>query len=137
MKTVIKDNNSLRCGMVLTCQNGSKYVVVCDDNGHHDVISLTGDRPYSNGIEVGTGKIAVCGGTSKGSRDVVKIEEFDAVPARNRLSEALKIREGLPSTEVLVTVWTAEDPAVTAAKAAVKAAEDALNDAKRRLADLA
>lgn len=128
----ITDNNSLKVGMVLTVKNGDKYVVVADDAGHHDVINLMNGK--SNGIEVGTGKIAVCGST-KGSRDVVKIEEFtDAVPTRNRLSEALKFMTGRRFTEDLVTVWTAEDPRLTAAKAKVDAARKALADAEREVA---
>ena len=77
MAKTIKTNNDLKVAMILTVKNGDKYVVVADDNGHHDVINLMNGK--SNGIEVGTDKIAVCGGT-KGSRDVVKIEEFEAVP---------------------------------------------------------
>ena len=125
-------NNSLRVGMVLTCKNDNKYVVVADDNGHHDVINLA--NGLSNGIEVGTGKIAVCGGNGKDGRDVVKIEEFQAVPTRNRLSEALKFMTGRAFTERLTTIWVAEDPAVTAAKKAVEDATATLKAAEAALA---
>ena len=65
----------------------------------------------------------------------MKIEEFsDAVPTRNRLSEALKFMTGRRFTEDLVTVWTAEDPRLTAAKAKVDAARKALADAEREVA---
>lgn len=129
---IIKNNNDLKVGMVLTCKNGDRYTVVADDNGAKDVISL--ETGLSNGIEVGTGKIAVCGGGSKGGRDVVKIEEFSGMPARNRLSEALKFLTKRRFTETLSTVWTAEDPAVTAAKAKVAAAQAAMEAAQRELA---
>lgn len=127
----IMTNNDLRVGMVLTVKNGDKYVVIADDHGHHDVINLTNGK--SNGIEVGTGKIAVVG-SSRGNRDVVKIEEFKAVPTRNRLSEALKFMTGAAFTERLEVIWTAEDPRVTKAKKAVADAEKALAAARAELA---
>lgn len=123
-------NNDLCVGMVLTVRNGNRYVVVADDNGHHDVINLENGK--SNGIEVGTGKIAVCGGNN-GNRDVVKIEEFDAIPTRNRLSEALKILVCRPTTEPRTIVWQAEDPRVTEAKERVARLEDELRCAKLAL----
>lgn len=131
MAKTIKTNNDLKVAMILTVKNGDKYVVVADDNGHHDVINLMNGK--SNGIEVGTDKLAVCGGT-KGSRDVVKIEEFEAVPTRNRLSEALKYMTGRCFTECLSTVWTAEDPRLTAAKAKAAEAEKALAAARAEIA---
>lgn len=105
-------NNDVKVGMILTTKNGSKYVVVADDNGHHDVIRLNGNKPgNSNGLEIGNGRFAVCGGKAgEDGRVVVKVEEFDAVPTRNRLSEALKMLTGRPFTERLTTVWTAVDP---------------------------
>lgn len=133
MSIKIKDNNSLQVGMVLTVRNGDRYAVVADDNGHHDVISLV--TGCSNGIEVGTGRVAVCGG-KKGGRDVVKIEQFKGVPTRNRLSEALKFLTGRTFSCELETVWTAEDPAVTAAKAKVDRAKKAYDAALAALRDL-
>lgn len=127
----IVDNNSLKVGMVLTVKNGDKYVVVADDNGHHDVISLVNGK--SAGIEIGTGKIAVAGGL-RGSRDVVKIEAFDALPTRNRLSEALKILTGEPFAHDIMTVWVAEDPRLTAAKEKAAEAEKALAAARAEVA---
>lgn len=134
----IRTNNDLSVGMILTCKNGNKYVVVADDNGSRDVINLTTAK--SNGIEVGTGRIAVCGGNSKDGREVIKIEEFTGVPARNRLSEAMKMlvnnNIGLTKmryTERLETVWMAEDPAVTAARARLDAAQAAVAAAQRDL----
>ena len=129
----IKDNNSLKVGMVLTVKNGDRYVVVADDNGHHDVISLV--TGLSNGLEVRTDKIAVCGGKKDG-RDVVKVEEFTGLPTRNRLSEALKFITGRAFTERLETVWVAEDPAVTKAKDAVAKAKKAYDDACAALSAL-
>ena len=112
-------NNDLRVGMVLTTKNGSKYTVIADDNGHHDVIRLNGDKPgTSNGIEVGNNRLAVCGGKANDNgRVIVKVEEFSGVPTRNRLSEALKFLTGRAFTEKLSVVWEAEDPAVAKAKA--------------------
>lgn len=133
MNIKIKDNNSLKVGMVLTVKNGDRYTVVADDNGHHDVISLV--TGCSNGIEVGTGRVAVCGGKN-GNRDVVKIEQFKGVPTRNRLSEALKFLTGRAFTCALETVWTAEDPAVKAAKAKVDRAKKAYDAAMAALRDL-
>ena len=52
MAKTIKTNNDLKVAMILTVKNGDKYVVVADDNGHHDVINLMNGK--SNGIEVGT-----------------------------------------------------------------------------------
>lgn len=127
MKT-IKTNNDLRVGMVLTCANGKKYVVVADDNGHHDVISIS-THAYSNGSEVGTDKIAVVGGIN-GSRDVVKIEEFDTLPTRNRLSEALKFITKQPFTATLLTVWKKESHEVLKAREALERAKEALAKAE-------
>lgn len=132
MLKAIRTNNDLRVGMVLTTKSGSNYVVVADDNGHHDVINLGTGK--SNGIEVGTGRIAVTGGNTVGSRNVVKIEEFDAIPTRNRLSEALKIMTGKPFTEELVTVWTAERPEIVKAKERIANAEAELKAARADLA---
>ena len=135
----IMTNNDLAVGMILTCRNGDKYVVVADDNGHHDVIALNKDKPFSNGIEVGTGKLAVVGGNSKGGRDIVLVQEFEkigdnkAVPTRNRLSEALKMLKGQPFIYELVTVWQEEDPAVAKAKKELKAAEAKVRSAKDKL----
>ena len=111
-KFTLKD---FRVAMVLTTKDGSKYVVVADDNGHHDVIRLNGDKPgNSNGLEINNaGFLAVCGGKNgDNGREIIKIEEFDAVPTRNRLSEALKFITGRPFTEKLVTVWEREDEQV-------------------------
>lgn len=108
-KFTLKD---FRVAMVLTTRNGSKYAVVADDNGHHDVIRLNGDKPgNSNGLEINNaGRLAVCGGKNgDNGREIIKIEEFDAIPTRNRLSEALKFLTGRPFTEKLVTVWEYED----------------------------
>ena len=111
-KFTLKD---FRVAMVVTTRNGSKYVIVADDNGHHDAIRLNGDKPgNSNGLEINNaGSLAVCGGKNgDNGREIVKIEEFDAVPTRNRLSEALKFITGRPFTEKLVTVWEREDEQV-------------------------
>lgn len=131
MAKTIKTNDDIKVAMILTVKNGDKYLAVADDNGHKDVINLMNGK--SNGIEVGTHKIAVCGGTN-GSRDVVKIEEFAAVPTRNRLSEGLKYMTRRCFTEELTTVWTAEDPRLTAAKAKAAEAEKALAAARAEIA---
>ena len=101
MARTIKTNNDLKVAMILTVKNGDKYVVVADDNGHHDVINLMNGK--SNGIEVGTDKIAV-------------------------------YMTGRCFTECLSTVWTAEDPRLTAAKAKAAEAEKALAAARAEIA---
>ena len=122
-------NNDVRVGQILTTKNGSKYVVVADDNGHHDVINVTpGGKPVSNGVEVASGRMAVCGGKN-GSRDVVMVEEFVACPTRNRLSEALKTLTGHPYTEKLAVIWSsAHEQKIKKAKAKVEQARNELND---------
>ena len=97
-------NGDLEVGMILTTRNGNKYVLVADDFGDLDVINLS--TACSNGyvFDEREGVFAVEGGKN-GSRDVVKVEAFEAIPTRNRLSEALKTLIGKPYTEKLVTVW--------------------------------
>lgn len=145
---MIKTNNDLSVGMVVVVKNGDQYVVVADDNGSHDVINLSTGK--STGIEVGTGKIAVAGGNSKGGRDAVAVYEFQALPSRNRLSEALKILSGAgtldmaksfpsyrnPFTAKAACVWTAEDPALTRAKARVADLSAALSAANAEVSRL-
>lgn len=126
-------NNDLKVGDIVTVRNGDLYTVVADDNGHHDVIKLTGGKPLSNGIEVGSGRLAVTGGNKKNGRDIVKVQRFDAMPARNRLSEALKTLTGHAYTEVLTVVWTEEDPKVTAAKKKVADIQEQLAKAQAAL----
>lgn len=117
------ENNDLRVGMVVTTKNGSMYVVVADDNGHHDVIRLNGNKPgCSNGIEVGNNRLAICGGKAgDNGRVVVKVQEFTGVPTRNRLSEALKFLTGREFTEKLETVWELDDGRNDAYKAYLEA----------------
>lgn len=131
MPYTINSNNDLRVGDVLTVRNGTKYAVVADDNGHHDVINLTDGK--SNGIEVGTERLAVCGSNGKNGREVVSVHRFDAVPARNRLSEALKFMTGRRFTEPMHVIWEAKDPRIAAAEQAVAAAEAAMRDAQEKL----
>lgn len=133
-------NNDLRVGDVVYTRNGNKYTVVADDNGDHGVINLSDGK--SNGIEVGSGRLAVCGGNSNGGRDIIKVARWDddVVPARNRLSESLKFLTGSPFTEGnLVVIWTEKDPRLVqaeaeyeAAQAAMAKASAALNSARRR-----
>lgn len=125
-------NGDLEVGMILTTRNGSKYVLVADDYGDLDVINLS--TACSNGYvyDERNGVFAVEGGKD-GSRDVVKVESFDAVPTRNRLSEALKTLIGKPYTEKLVTVWeqgpVVDEKAVRDARKKIAAAQEQLDDA--------
>ena len=125
-------DGDLNVGMILTTRNGNKYVIVADDIGDLDVINLS--TACSNGFTYDEydGVFAVDGGKD-GSRDVVKVQEFDAVPARNRLSEALKTLIGKPYTEHLDTVWKAapavDKKAVAEARKKIAAAQAQLDDA--------
>lgn len=125
-------DGDLNVGMILTTRNGNKYVIVADDFGDLDVINLA--TACSNGFTYNDddGVFAVDGGKD-GSRDVVKVQEFDAIPARNRLSEALKTLIGKPYTEHLDTVWEAapavDKKAVEAARKKIAAAQAQLDDA--------
>lgn len=125
-------NGDLEVGMILTTRNGSKYVLVADDFGDLDVINLS--TACSNGyvFDEREGVFAVEGGKD-GSRDVVKVESFEAVPTRNRLSEALKTLIGKPYTEKLVTVWeqgpVVDEKAVRDARKKIAAAQEQLDDA--------
>ena len=116
-------NGDLEVGMILTTRNGNKYVLVADDFGDLDVINLS--TACSNGFVYDDDgrKFYVCGGKD-GGRDVVKVEAFDAIPTRNRLSEALKTLIGKPYTEKLVTVWE-QGPVVD---------EKAVRDARKKIA---
>ena len=125
-------NGDLEVGMILTTRNGSKYVLVADDFGDLDVINLS--TACSNGFvyDDDDRKFYVCGGKD-GGRDVVKVEAFDAIPTRNRLSEALKTLIGKPYTEKLVTVWeqgpVVDDKAVRDARKKIAVAQGQLDDA--------
>ena len=125
-------NGDLEVGMILTTRNGNKYVLVADDFGDLDVINLS--TACSNGyvFDEREGVFAVEGGKD-GSRDVVKVEAFEAVPTRNRLSEALKTLIGKPYTEKLVTVWepwpVVVQKSVRDARKKIAAAQEQLFDA--------
>lgn len=125
-------NGDLEVGMILTTRNGNKYVLVADDFGDLDVINLS--TACSNGYvyDGRKGVFAVEGGKD-GSRDVVKVEAFDAIPTRNRLSEALKTLIGKPYTEKLVTVWelgpVVDEKAVRDARKKIAVAQEQLDDA--------
>lgn len=125
-------NGDLEVGMILTTRNGNKYVLVADDFGDLDVINLS--TACSNGFvyDDDDRKFYVCGGKD-GSRDVVKVEAFNAIPTRNRLSEALKTLIGKPYTEKLVTVWeqgpVVDDKAVRDARKKIAVAQGQLDDA--------
>lgn len=125
-------NGDLEVGMILTTRNGNKYVLVADDFGDLDVINLS--TACSNGYvyDERKGVFAVKGGKN-GSRDVVKVEAFEAIPTRNRLSEALKTLIGKPYTEKLVTVWeqgpVVDEKAVRDARKKIAAAQEQLDDA--------
>ena len=125
-------NGDLEVGMILTTRNGNKYVLVADDYGDLDVINLS--TACSNGYvyDERKGVFAVEGGKDD-SRDVVKVEAFEAIPTRNRLSEALKTLIGKPYTEKLVTVWeqgpVVDEKAVRDARKKIAAAQEQLDDA--------
>ena len=125
-------NGDLEVGMILTTRNGNKYVLVADDFGDLDVINLS--TACSNGFVYDDDgrKFYVCGGKD-GGRDVVKVEAFDAIPTRNRLSEALKTLIGKPYTEKLVTVWeqgpVVDEKAVRDARKKIAVAQEQLDDA--------
>lgn len=125
-------NGDLEVGMILTTRNGNKYVLVADDFGDLDVINLS--TACSNGFVYDDDgrKFYVCGGKD-GGRDVVKVEAFDAIPTRNRLSEALKTLIGKPYTEKLVTVWeqgpVVDEKAVRDARKKIAVAQERLDDA--------
>ena len=125
-------NGDLEVGMILTTRNGNKYVLVADDFGDLDVINLS--TACSNGFvyDDDGSKFYVCGGKD-GGRDVVKVEAFDAIPTRNRLSEALITLIGKRDTEKLVTVWeqgpVVDEKAVRDARKKIAVAQEQLDDA--------
>ena len=125
-------NGDLEVGMILTTRNGNKYVLVADDFGDLDVINLS--TACSNGyVYDGNKGVFAVGGGKDGSRDVVKVEAFEAIPTRNRLSEALKTLIGKPYTEKLVTVWeqgpVVDEKAVRDARKKIAVAQEQLDDA--------
>lgn len=134
----INCNNDLQFGMVLTTKNGSKYVVIADENLHHSVIRLNGDKPGNhNELEVGNGKIAVRGGKpGDNGREVIKVQEFVCQPGGNRFSEALKFITGRPFVAELETIWTAVDPKEVALKAALADAEANAARIRKEIANL-
>lgn len=111
----------LKVGDKITVKNGSIYAVVADDNGALGVINVK--TMCSNAIEFGTNYAAVAGSNSNGGRTIVKVERFNACPARNRLSETLKIGIGRPASYDTITVWELENPEVTRIKNEIADAE--------------
>lgn len=96
-------------GAIVTSDQGKKYVVLTDDAGNRGLFGANGTWIRPNDGELTFGK---------NHRKVDKIQDFDTLPVLDRVSEGIKyIYTGRDACAPLTTVYTAEDPRVTAAKA--------------------
>lgn len=107
----IKTFKDVLPGAIVTSKQGNKYVVLCDDAGNRGLFTSSGTwiRPNDGELTFGKNHMAV-----------QSIQDFDTLPVLDRVSEGLKyIMTGRHACAPLSTIYTAEDPRVTAAKAEV------------------
>lgn len=124
----IKTCKDIPVGAIITSDKNNTYVCMVDDAGQRGFFTSKGTwyRASETGLAFGknnTGKIA-------------KIQIFDTLPPLDALSEACKLmwNPARPACATLKTIYTAEDPRVTAAKADIAAAEALIADRKRVIA---
>lgn len=124
----IKTCKDIPVGAIITSDKNNTYVCMVDDAGQRGFFTSKGTwyRASETGLAFGknnTGKIA-------------KIQIFDTLPPLDALSEACKLmwNPARPACATLKTIYTAEDPRVTAAKKALADAEAAAAAARRTIA---
>lgn len=104
---MIKNNKDIPVGAVVTTDNGAKYIVLVDDAGQRGLFTKTGTWRRFDGDTLNINKASAI--------DTIQI--FDTLPPLDAVSEAIKMMyTGRAACAHLATIYTAEDPAVTAAK---------------------
>ena len=123
----IRTFSDLPLGAIVTSKQGTKYVLLRDDNHQNFLINDKANyiRCDENGLTFG-----------KNHMTIQRADAFTTLPPADAVSESLKVlfRPDRPACAALKTVYTAEDPRVTAAKADIAAAEALIADRKRTIA---
>lgn len=123
----VRTFSDLPLGAIITSKQGTKYVLLRDDNKQNFLINDKANyiRCDENGLTFG-----------KNHMTIQRADAFTTLPPADAVSESLKVifRPDRPACAVLKTVYTAEDPRVTAAKADIAAAEALIADRKRTIA---
>ena len=105
---MIKNNKDIPEGAIVTTDNGVKYIVLVDDTHQRGLFTKTGTWRRFDGDSLSISKAS----------SIDNIQIFDTLPPLDAISEAIKMMyTGRASCAHLTTIYTAEDPAVTAAKA--------------------
>ena len=119
----VRTFSDLPLGAIVTSKQGTKYVLLRDDNHQNFLINDKANyiRCDENGLTFG-----------KNHMTIQRADAFTTLPPADAVSESLKaIFTNRPACADLKTVYTAEDPRVTAAKADIAAAEALIADRKR------
>lgn len=122
----IRTFSDLPLGAIVTSKQGTKYVLLRDDNHQNFLINDKANyiRCDENGLTFG-----------KNHTTIQRADAFTTLPPADAVSESLKaFFTNRPACAALKTVYTAEDPRVTAAKADIAAAEALIADRKRTIA---
>ena len=123
----VRTFSDLPLGAIVTSKQGTKYVLLRDDN--HQNFLITDKANYIRCDESGLT-------FGKNHMTIQRADAFTTLPPADAVSESLKVlfRPDRPACAALKTVYTAEDPRVTAAKADIAAAEALIADRKRTIA---
>ncbi len=119
----VRTFSDLPLGAIVTSKQGTKYVLLRDDNKQNFLINDKANyiRCDENDLTFG-----------KNHMTIQRADAFTTLPPADAVSESLKaIFTNRPACADLKTVYTAEDPRVTAAKADIAAAEALIADRKR------
>ena len=123
----IRTFSDLPLGAIVTSKQGTKYVLLRDDNHQNFLINDKANyiRCDENDLTFG-----------KNHMTIQRADAFTTLPPADAVSESLKVlfRPDRPACAALKTIYTAEDPRVTAAKADIAAAEALIADRKRTIA---
>lgn len=122
----VRTFSDLPLGAIVTSKQGTKYVLLRDDNHQNFLINDKANyiRCDENGLTFGKNRMTI-----------QRADAFTTLPPADAVSESLKaIFTNRPACAALKTVYTAEDPRVTAAKADIAAAEALIADRKRTIA---
>ena len=122
----IRTFSDLPLGAIVTSKQGTKYVLLRDDNHQNFLINDKANyiRCDENDLTFG-----------KNHMTIQRADAFTTLPPADAVSESLKaIFTNRPACADPQTVYTAEDPRVTAAKADIAAAEALIADRKRTIA---
>lgn len=123
----VRTFSDLPLGAIVTSKQGTKYVLLRDDNKQNFLINDKANyiRCDENDLTFG-----------KNHMTIQRADAFTTLPPADAVSESLKVlfRPDRPACAALKTIYTAEDPRVTAAKADIAAAEALIADRKRIIA---